>query len=137
MRRLTITIGAQRFDALWEEDAAPSTCETVRRLLPLDGQIIHARWSGEAAWLPLGDLQVARIAENAKTEPKAGELLLYPGGVSETEILIPYGLTRFACNAGSLAGNHFATIAGDTSRLAEIGTALLRTGAQAIRIEEQ
>jgi hypothetical protein len=136
MRRLTITIGAERFDARWEEDAAPSTCETIRRLLPLAGEIIHARWSGEAAWLPLGDLQVARVAENEKSEPNAGELLLYPGGVSETEILIPYGLTRFACNAGALAGNHFATIA-DAGRLAAIGTALLRTGAQAIRIEER
>ncbi|HUQ80423.1 MAG TPA: DUF3830 family protein [Gemmatimonadaceae bacterium] len=137
MRRLTITIGAQTFDAVWEEAAAPSTCETVRRLLPLEGQLIHARWSGEAAWLPLGDLEVPRGAENAKAEPKAGELLLYPGGVSETEILVPYGLTRFACNAGPLAGNHFATITSDVSQLAEIGTALLRSGAQAFRIEER
>ena len=33
-----------------------------------------------------------------------GQLLFYPGGVSETEILFPYGPTAFASKAGLLAG---------------------------------
>ena len=42
--------------------------------------------------------------------PNPGEIIFYPGGVSETEILIAYGYVAFASKAGALAGNHFATI---------------------------
>ena len=41
--------------------------------------------------------------ENATTYPLPGEVLLYPGGVSETELLVPYGRTQFGSKAGLLA----------------------------------
>ena len=58
-------------------------------------------------WAPLGDLSIGVAPENATTYPHPGEVLWYPGGVSETELLIAYGRTHFASKAGSLAGNHF------------------------------
>ena len=74
-------------------------------------------------------------SENATTYPHPGEVLWYPGGVSETELLIAYGRTHFASKAGSLAGNHFLTITDGLDQLPEIGRHVLWHGAQPLRIE--
>jgi hypothetical protein len=134
---LEIEVGDARFEARLEEEAAPQTVAAFRRLLPLESKLIHARWSGEACWIPFGALDVGIGPENATTYPGAGELLLYPGGVSETEILFPYGPTQFASKAGVLAGNHFATIVRGAERLRELGPLVLWQGAQEIRISER
>ena len=133
---LEIEAAGFTFTARLEEIAAPDTVEAFRRLLPLESRIIHARWSGEACWIPFGDLDVEIGAENATCYPSPGELLLYPGGVSETELLFPYGPTSFASKAGALAGNHFATVTDGRERLPELGRLALWEGAQAIRIVE-
>ena len=65
----------------------------------------------------------------------AGQLLLYPGGVSETEILLAYGSVRFASKVGQLAGNHFLTIVAGTEQLPELGLLTLWHGAQPIAFE--
>jgi hypothetical protein len=134
---LRITAGGLDFEARLEEEKAPRTIAALRPLLPLDGRLVQARWSGEAAWVPLGlELELGLNSENATTYPAPGELLLYPGGLSEVEILFPYGATNFASKMGQLAGNHFATIESGRERLAELGNAVLWEGAQAIRFEE-
>lgn len=101
-------------------------------MLPLKTRLIQARWSGEAAWIPLGDLDVGLGYENHTSHPAPGQLLLYPGGISETEILFPYGATLFASKMGQLAGNHFATIFQGNERLKELGELVLWKGAQEI-----
>ena len=124
------------FAARFEEAAAPQTVAAFRRLLPLDSRIIQARWSGQSAWIPFGELDVGVGSENATSYPAPGEILLYPGGVSETEILFPYGPTCFASKAGQLAGNHFATIVEGRERLQELGELVLWGGAQPISFRE-
>ena len=99
-------------------------------------KIIQARWSGEAAWIPLGELEVGVEYENHTSHPAPGDLLLYPGGISETEILFPYGATLFASRMGQLAGNHFATLERGRGRLKELGNLVLWEGAQDILFEE-
>lgn len=101
-------------------------------MLPLKARLIQARWSGEAAWVPLGDLKVGLGFENQTSHPRPGELLLYPGGISETEILFPYGTTVFGSKAGQLAGNHFATLVEGGEHLKELGDLVLYKGAQEI-----
>ena len=133
---LEIVVGEMRFVARLEEEAAPQTVIAFRRLLPLRSRVIHARWSGESAWIPFGDLDVGVEPENATTYPAPGELLLYPGGLSETEILFPYGPTSFSSKAGSLAGNHFATIVEGGENLREVGRRMLWEGAQGIVFNE-
>jgi Protein of unknown function (DUF3830) len=133
---LAIVSGDLRFAARLEEEAAPQTVAAFRRLLPLRSQIIHARWSGEAAWIPFGELDVGVGPENATRHPAPGEILLYPGGISETEILFPYGATSFASKAGPLAGNHFATVVEGGEQLRELGHLVLWAGAQDIVFEE-
>ena len=49
------------------------------------------RWSGEACWISLGDLDFELGYENHTSYPAPGDVILYPGGISETEILLAYG----------------------------------------------
>lgn len=127
-----ITIGNLQLTGVLEQDLAPATCAAFLKLLPLRGQLIQARWSGEAAWVPLGQLDVGVGAENATHRPLPGHLLLYPAGESETEILFPYGLTAFAAKCGPLSGNHFLTIQDGEQLLREVGRRVLWEGAQEI-----
>jgi hypothetical protein len=134
---LRITVGDFEFGARLEEEKAPNTVAALRRLLPLESKLVQARWSGEAAWVPLGwELELGIGPENATSYPGPGELLLYPGGLSEVEILFPYGATLFASKMGQLAGNHFATIEAGRERLPELGNAVLWEGALELRIQE-
>ena len=133
---LTIDCGDFRFVARFEDGLASQTVAAFRRLLPLESKIIQARWSGQSAWIPFGELDVGIGPENATSYPSPGELLLYPGGVSETELLFPYGPTCFASKAGQLAGNHFATIVEGNERLQELGELVLWHGAQPITFTE-
>ena len=135
METLRITAGGFRFVARLEEGLAPQTCAAFVTLLPFANKLIQARWSGEAAWIPLGDLQVGVGFENHTSYPAPGEILLYPGGFSETEILFPYGPTHFASKMGQLAGNHFLTIVEGREQLRELGRRIVWEGAQEIRFE--
>jgi hypothetical protein len=135
MADVVITAGGVRLDARFEEAAAPVTCQALRQLLPLASQIVHVRWSGEAVWVPLGEMKLDVPPENATSYPAPGHILLYPGGLSETEILIAYGPTHFASKAGSLAGNHVLTITSGVEHLRPLGQKTLWHGAQALRIE--
>ncbi|MFI5232382.1 MAG: DUF3830 family protein [Gemmatimonadales bacterium] len=132
---IRITVGRLRFLARLEEDRAPLTCAAFRAVLPFRNTLIQARWSGESAWIPLGDLDLGVPPENATSEPAPGQLLLYPGGVSETEILFPYGITRFASKFGTLEGNHFLTIVEGAAQLARLGELVLNSGAQLVLFE--
>ncbi len=131
-----ISVGRFVFGARLEETAAPRTCAAFRGLLPYRQKIIQARWSGEACWIPLGSLDLGLGHENHTSYPAPGELLLYPGGISETEILFPYGSTRFASKVGQLAGNHFLTIVEERESLQEMGRLVLWEGAQDILFAE-
>ena len=114
---------------------APHTCARFVALLPYSEQIIHVRWSGEACWIPLGTLDLGLSFENHTSYPAPGDVLLYPGGFSETEILLAYGGVRFASKMGQLAGNHFLTVIEGRESLASIGKQVLWHGAQPIRFE--
>ena len=133
---LGISAGGFEFRARLEEADAPLTVAAFRHLLPLESRIIHVRWSGEAGWIPFGNLDLGLGAENATSYPNPGEIILYPGGVSETEILLAYGYVNFASKAGQLAGNHFATIVEGGESLRELGRRFLWEGAQPIVFRE-
>jgi len=135
MSTLRITAGPFVFTARLEEQAAPNTCAAFRELLPYRQKLIHARWSGEACWIPLGEFALGVGFENHTSHPAPGEVLWYPGGFSETELLFPYGATMFASKLGQLAGNHFLTIVEGREQLRELGRMVLWQGAQDILFE--
>ena len=135
MTMLTIKAGPFVFAGRLEEEAAPKTCAAFRKVLPYRQKIIHVRWSGEACWIPLGDFDFGLAYENHTSFPAPGEVILYPGGVSETEILVAYGGVRFASKVGQLAGNHFLTITENRENLAALGKMVRGEGAKDISFE--
>jgi hypothetical protein len=132
---LRVIVGSLQFAARVEEQDAPKTCEAFLKLLPFRNKLVQARWSGEAAWIPLGDFDLGLGFENHTSYPAPGHILLYPGAYSETEILFPYGGTCFASKMGQLAGNHFLTIVEGGEQLKEVGRLVLWEGAQDILFE--
>lgn len=135
MDKLKITAGKFTFGARFESAAAPKTVAKFRSLLPYKERIIHVRWSGEGCWIPLGDLDLGLGYENHTSYPAPGQIILYPGGISETEILVAYGAVHFASKLGQLAGNHFITITDGLDDLYTLGRTVLYEGAQPITIE--
>jgi len=133
---LEIVAAGFTFRARFLEEAAPETVAAFRAILPFEDRIIHCRWSGESNWIPWGDRALGIGPENATCYPAPGELLLYPGGVSETQLLFPYGHCAFASKAGALAGNHFASVVEGEERLPELGRLTLWHGAQEISFRE-
>ncbi len=136
MTQLKITAGPFTFDAKLEEAAAPKTCASFLERLPFESQVVHVRWSGEGVWIPLGEMDFAVGYENHTSYPAPGQIILYPGGISETEILLAYGGVQFACKMGQLAGNHFITITSGQDNLAALGKMTLWQGAQKIVFEK-
>jgi hypothetical protein len=138
MGDLSIDTGDLHFTARFEADA-PRTVEAIRGLLPLRSQFIHVRWSGEGVWMQLEDWRAECGFENHTSHPAPGQILLYPGRYSVTEIIMAYGPCEFRSKVGQLAGNHFATIVEDNAwrdRLLELGRRCLWEGAQPLFVLE-
>jgi uncharacterized protein DUF3830 len=127
-----IIIEKEPFEARFQHEQAPETCAQFECLLPWKQRLIHARWSGEACWIPLGGLNMNVGLENATSYPRPGEVIFYPGGLSETEVLIAYGTVRFGSKVGQLAGNPFLIITEKLDQLAAIGRSILWSGAKEI-----
>lgn len=134
MRNLLIEIGGEEFLAALHDDIAGRTCNAILDNLPIEGKVVHAKWSGEAVWLSLANSPITLDFENQTSYPSKGELLFYPGFISEKELFIPYGPSSFASRSGALAGNHFATIREGLDRLAKVGNSVLWEGAKDISI---
>ena len=116
-------------------ESAPETSAEFLKLLPLKRTLLQARWSGEPAWIPLDTPDFKFPFENVKNKPMPGELLFYPGGLSEPEILFPYGQTVFASKFGEHTANHFLTLIEGQENLQELGHTVLWKGARNINFE--
>lgn len=132
MTRLLVRAGEYAFEAKFEEEKAPQTCAAFRRHMPFSGRIVHVRWSGEGVWIPLGDKDFGVGYENHTSHPAPGQIILYPGGISETEVLLAYGGVDFSSKVGQLAGNHFITLTSGLDDLVTLGNAVLWKGAHDI-----
>lgn len=137
MPKIVVRIGSSVLSARLEPDRSPRTVDAFLGRLPWRGQLVHARWSGEALWMPLGEMKLYDSYENPTSYPAAGQVLWHPAGVSEAELLVPYGPTRFSSKAGQLAGNHFLTLEIDPDELAELGRAVLWKGAVDVSFETE
>ncbi len=135
MSKLIVTAGPYRFDAKLELEAAPKTCAAFLAHLPFISRIVHVRWSGEGVWMPLGDLDFGVGYENNTSYPAPGQIILYPGGVSETEILLSYGPVQFASKAGPTLGQPLPDPDLGAGEPPHLGRKTLYEGAQDIRFD--
>lgn len=134
--RVRIRVGERfSFVAEFQERDAPKTVAAFRTLLPYRQKLVHCRWSGEGCWIPLGDFRLDVGYENHTSHPAPGEILWYPGGYSETELIFAYGDVLFASKLGQLAGNHFLTVIEGLEHLPAMGRTVLYEGAQDIVFE--
>ncbi|HEY6133114.1 MAG TPA: DUF3830 family protein [Rubrivivax sp.] len=133
-RTLRVVIAGEVFSAALNPEA-PLTVAAFVKLLPYRQKMIHVRWSGEACWIPLGEFQLGVGFENHTSHPAPGDVLFYPGGYSETELLIAYGACSFASRMGPLAGNHFMTLLASRDRLRALGRRVLWEGAVDVLFE--
>lgn len=132
---IRVTVGDLVFDGVLETTQAPRTAAAFAKRLPFRSRLVQARWSGQAGWIPLGDLELGVGYENPTSYPAPGQVLWHPAGISEAEILFPYGPTRFASKAGQLAGNHFLSVSGSAEQWEILGRRLLWEGAQEVTFE--
>ena len=135
--QISLTIGDEVFEAVLRTDFAPLSCGILSDMMPLAGEVIHARWSGESIWSPLSGIWPGGLIlppEHETHRPDPGDVLLFGTEISEPELLICYGPTRFASVAGPLAGNPVLRIRDRLERLAELGRAALRRGAMKLAI---
>jgi len=132
--RIRITAAGRQFIAHTHPDA-PQTVAAFLKLLPYRQQLIHVKWSGEGVWVPMGDFKLGVGFENHTSHPSVGDLLFYPGGYSETEIILAYGSCSFSSKMGQLAGNHFLTIVEGKEQLPALGRKVLWEGAQDVVFE--
>lgn len=136
--KVQIAVGKDfKFVAEFQEKHAPKTCAAFRKLLPYKQKLVHCRWSGEGCWIPLGDFKLDVGFENHTSHPAPGEILWYPGGFSETELIFAYGDAMFSSKLGQLAGNHFLTVVEGAEQLPEMGRRVLYHGAQDIVFETE
>lgn len=133
MTLVDISVGEFGFVARLEEALAPRTCAAFRAMMPYEDHLIHVRWSGEGCWIPMGARAFDLPWENHTCYPRPGQFIFYPGGVSETEILLAYGEVCFSSRYGQLPGNRFLTVVEGGERLADLGRTTLWRGAQPIR----
>jgi hypothetical protein len=83
-------------------------------------------------WIPFEVPSTPLPFENHTTYPHPGQVLIYAHGLSEPEILLPYGACVFNSKVGQLAGNHFMTLESGVEHLAALGREVLWGGSQNI-----
>lgn len=131
--RVLLVAGPFEFAGTLERRTAPVAAAWLSKQFPLNGALQHARWSGEAAWLPLSGAPQL-LPENATAHPRPGQILLYTGVMSQAELLVPYGACAFACKAGTLAGSPVITLDGPLEDLRALGDLLLTKGTQPLTL---
>lgn len=137
MKHIKITAGKYVFLARLEDEKSPKTCAWFLDLLPYRAHICQGRWSGKASFIRIGATGAEVGYEKATSYPQLGEIVMYPGSKEQGggEIYMPYGPNEFACEFGTIAGNHFLSIVKGKDELPEFGELVHWHGAQEILFE--
>ncbi len=135
MTKIIVTTGPYVFEGKLETQFAPLTCAAFMKAMPFISKIMHVKWSGECMWVPLRGMDFGVDYENPTSHPAPGQIILYPGGISETEIMLAYGAANFVSKVGPLAGNHFITLTSGLENLFTMGDLTMRKGAHDVRFE--
>jgi len=132
VKKLEIKIDGSVFLATMLEDQAPKTCKAVLDLLPVEGEVFHATWSGDMLFLKCREIPAKLEPENQTIYPSRGDVAL---NSSLKEIQIVYGQAQLRARFGPAPDNLFARITENLDGLQEVGKRIHREGAKRISIK--
>ncbi len=155
MAKLEISIEGRVFVADLLEDSAPKTCKKVLSLLPIESYVLHARWCGNAIFIP----EVPRMRlepENRTILCTAGDILWGPEDFFQGdffhdpqykgELFIAYDEAIFqgkwarCCrlpDVGPIPTNLFAKISENLEELKELGERVQKEGMKNITVKRK
>ena len=132
VRKLEIKIDDSVFLATLLEEQAPKTFKAVLNLLPLEGEVFHATWSGDMLFFKCREIPDKLEPENQTVYPSRGDVAL---NSNLKELQIIYGQAQLRARFGPAPDNLFARITENLKNLEEIGKRIHREGAKKIIIK--
>jgi hypothetical protein len=132
VKKLEIKIDGSVFLATILEEQAPKTCKAVLNLLPLEGEVFHATWSGDMLFYKCHEIPTKLEPENQTAYPSRGDVAL---NSNLKEIHIVYGQAQLRARFGPAPDNIFARITENLKDLEEIGKRIHREGAKKITVK--
>jgi len=113
---------------LWSE-MAPKTIERLESSLPLDGSLVHCRWSGDACFTELDPELFKGVGlESAVRSLYPLTVAIRPpsGLLNSAELLISYGVAEYRLPTGQAQVTPIGEFIGDLSKFRDTlaGTAL-------------
>jgi len=131
VKKLEIKIDDSVFLAAMLEEQAPKTCKAVLNLLPLEGELFHATWSGDMLFFKCHEIPAKLEPENQTIYPSRGDVGL---NSNLKELQIVYGQAQLRARFGPAPDNLFARITENLKALEEIGKRIHREGAKRITV---
>jgi hypothetical protein len=132
VKKLEIKIDDSVFLATILEEQAPKTCKAVLNLLPLEGEVFHATWSGDMLFYKCHEIPTKLEPENQTAYPSRGDVAL---NSNLKEIHIVYGQAQLRARFGPAPDNLFARITENLKDLEEMGKRIHREGAKKITVK--
>lgn len=126
------------FIATLIEDKAPKTCEAIWRALPLEGDVLHSKWSGRGIFIGthLGD-RLPR--ENQSSILSSGYVGYWREWFNEEKgeevIEVYYGPSVVRDDRGVTQLNMFALIEKDLKELADVGMRIWMQGKEKMTVQ--
>lgn len=144
-KRLRLVVASRHLvaTAALLEDNAPLTCRAIWDALPLEGELIHAMWSGPETYFPV-DPSIRVPPEHQTTQPLPGDVGYYaiegnrivdwPDDMAEIAFFYGRG-ARPSMPTGPVAMNLFARIVDNLEGFAEVCRRIHREGVETLRVE--
>ena len=132
VEKLEIKIDGTVFLAALLEEQAPKTCKVILNLLPLEGEVFHATWSGDMLFFKCREIPDKLEPENLTVYPSRGDVAL---NSSLKELQIVHGQAQLRARFGPAPDNLFARITENLKGLEEIGKKIHCEGAKKITIK--
>jgi len=122
---------------LWP-DLAPKTVEALLGSLPVDTELRHCKWSGDACFAELdrGPIMSVTAFESAVTSIYPGTLVVRPQNAlaPTAEMLLSYGDAEYRWPTDRMSVTPVGEVQGDTTRLFAIMARTATTGSTRVRI---
>jgi Protein of unknown function (DUF3830) len=132
-RHIEVEVGGARARAILHDREAPVTAEALWEALPIEGDLLQSRWSGETTFAVVDALRRPDLPlENRATFMCPGTIHV---GATKGNLGIPYGQAQSRDLGGDNTwGTVVASFVGDAEPLLAVLRTLVETGATPVRL---